>query len=332
MGRSLSLLSYMVMVEVSVCIVNYNTKERLKECLDSLYSQTRNIDYEVIVVDNNSADGSVEMLKQLYPGTILISNRLNLGFGQANNQAIEQSQGEYLLFLNPDTRLLTDVISTLRDFLQAHPKAGAVGCRLLNPDGSLQTSGYRFPTLVQALGNLFMLNRVLPYQFLRGYFGPVLGKIWGQFDPHDRLREVDYVTGACLMVRRKALQEIGYFDPAFFLYFEEKDLCLRLKRAGWQIYFTPEASVIHYLGGASKLCPEISLYHRYRSMVYFFQKHYRWQTGVLLRCILIMGSLFRMALALANSLIQPRRWGYLKRAIRLWGSVLRLAITRDPLL
>jgi hypothetical protein len=313
------------MIEVSVCIVNYNTKDRLKECIDSIYYQTKGIDYELIVVDNSSRDGSCDMVKCSYPEVILIANEENKGFARANNQAIRKSRGKYLLFLNPDTVLLSNVLVILRDFFQKYPQAGAVGCRLLNRDGSLQTSSYRFPTLIQALGNIFLLNRILPYQWLRANLGYKLGNLWGQFDPHDRIREVDYVTGACIMVRKDLLDKIGLFDPKFFLYFEEKDLCLRLKKAGWRVYFTPQASVMHYIAEASKLNKKYALFHRYRSMVYFYRKHYNRNILISLKGILTIGCIYRMLLSIIGCLGHPDKKIYLKDALTLWGSILKIA-------
>ncbi|MBW2618186.1 MAG: glycosyltransferase family 2 protein, partial [Deltaproteobacteria bacterium] len=240
---------------VSVLIVVYNAIAEAQDCLASLAERTSS-PIETIVVDNASPQGGAEGLARLFPQIRLIQNQENVGFARAVNQAAEASRGEYLLLLNPDARLLNDAVKLLADWLDTHPQAGLAGPRLVNPDGSLQTSTYCFPSLAQSAAHLFLLKKLLPLSLLRRLAPAWLGRRVGQLSRHDRPQPVDYCTGAALMLRRRVWEELGGLDERFFLYYEEKDLSLRAVRAGWQTWFVPAARVGHAIGASAETAPQ----------------------------------------------------------------------------
>jgi N-acetylglucosaminyl-diphospho-decaprenol L-rhamnosyltransferase len=248
-------------VSLCIVIVSYNVRDRLRDCLRNLSGQ------RVFVVDNASGDGSAAMARTEFPAVELIANTDNRGFAAACNQGIAASAEEFILILNPDTLATPSALQTLLDVMQADPRAGACGPRILNPDGSLQPSCRRFPTLPRLLLDEFGLGKLFPHSKL---FGGYRMTWWA----HDQLREVDQLMGAALLLRRAALEQVGPFDERFFMYFEEVDLCLRLHDAGWKVLFVPDAQVVH-LGGQSarQVLTEATLY-RYRSLGAFYRKHY----------------------------------------------------------
>lgn len=307
-------------MDCSVVIVNYNTGPLLEACLASVQRFADGVALEVLVVDNASTDRSLEALAR-FPEVRLVRNSENRGFACAVNQALELAQGRYVLLLNPDAVVVSPVVQELMGFLERHPDAGIVGPRLLNPDGSLQPSAYRFPTLVQAVGTALGLKRLVPVRWLRARAGRWLGRRFGQLDPHVEPRVVDYVTGACMLIRREVARQLGGFDPRFFLYFEEKDFCYRARRAGWATYFDPGAEVVHRIGGSSGQDPAITVVERCRSMRRFYEKHYGPLRCLALRGILIAAGSLRLAVA---ALARDRA------AVRAWASVLRLAAEQAP--
>ena len=232
------------MLDLSICIVNWNTEAVLEGCLRSVYQQTRGISYEIFVVDNASKDGSVEMVRTLFPSVHLIVNLENRGFAAANNQVIPLAKGRYILFLNPDTLIHDGAPNTMIQFMERHPEAGAVGCKLLNEDGSVQPSIRRFPSFSVALIESTILRRV---PFLRRKIKDF--KLEGF--SFDKAEEVDAVCGAALLVRKDVLDGVGLMDEAYFMFIEEMDLCHRIKAKGHKVYFAPEAHITH-LGGESR--------------------------------------------------------------------------------
>ena len=259
-------------VDLSIIVVNYETGPLLGECLASIRRFAGDVTLECIVVDNASTDGSLDALGS-FPEVQLVRNATNVGFGRAVNAALRMAKGRYLLLLNPDTVVVSPVFRILIAFLEAHPGVGIVGPRLMNVDGSLQTSAYRFPTLFQAAGSVLGLKRLVPVRLLRAVAGEWLGRHFGQLDPHRRPRSVNYVTGACMLIRREVAERLGGFDEQFFLYFEEKDFCLRACQQGWSVYFDPEAEVVHLIGGSSKGDPATTVVERFRSLRQYHDKH-----------------------------------------------------------
>lgn len=231
------------MKDLSIIIVNWNTKELLDKCLSSVYRFAVDIDYEIIVSDNGSEDGSIEMLNEKYKDVILIKNNDNLGFGKANNIAVKKSQGKCILFLNSDTELIDNSIKILFDYMCLNKNVGACGGTLLYPDKRLQLSFGNFPTFPRIVW--ITLSGILHIKYNKKPLGIVPYNITEPI-------KVDYIVGADLMVKKKTLDEIGVFDENFFAYFEETDLCYRIKKQGYEIWFLPQSKIIHVFEGSFK--------------------------------------------------------------------------------
>ena len=233
-------------LKLSVIIVNWNVKGLLEECLESLHAETalKSRDYEVLVVDNHSSDGSTQMVRNRYPDVRLIVNQENIGFARANNQALGLCRGEYLLLLNPDTVVRPGAVDRILEYAQAHPDAGIIGCRLLNMDGSLQRwTGGLFPSLSRLARHYLFWDNVWSRYRRR----PSLYLAYETFTDLD----VDWVSGACLRLRRKAIDDI-IFNEDFFMYGEDLELCWRLKQNGWRVVYTPAATILHHHGASMK--------------------------------------------------------------------------------
>jgi len=252
--------------DVSVVIVSYNTRDLLTECLRSVYRETQNLDLEVIVVDNASVDGSARMVQEEFSEASLIVNPENIGFAQATNLGIDASVGRYVLLLNPDTVILDRAIEHMVGFMDRHPKVGACGSRLVYPDGTFQRSFFPLPSLI---GGIHLYSAL----FERIHFlGRIVAAEW--IDPQpDRSRPVGYCSGACLLVSRRCLEEVGNLDGNYFLYTEEVDWCRRMWKAGWQVYYLAEAAVVHYLGASqTELAGGIRRLRQLSSDLYYLSK------------------------------------------------------------
>jgi len=253
-------------MDVSVVIVNWNTCDILRNCLVSLYANTRDVEFEVIVVDNASSDGSAEIIKKEFSQATLIENTENRGFTAANNQGMAVSEGRYVLLLNSDTVMLDGAIDKVVAFADAHPKAGITGCRVLNEDKTLQLSSFMFPSVLNMTLWVTYLFKLFPR---RRFFGRERMTWWDR----DDVREVDVLTGCFMLVRRKAMEQVGPMDEQFFMYFEETDWCYRFKQAGWKVMFTPCAEIIHIGGVSSKQVKPKMVWRWRKSMLLFFKKH-----------------------------------------------------------
>jgi GT2 family glycosyltransferase len=230
-------------LEVSIIIVNWNTVDLLRQCLRSVFAETQNINCEVIVIDNASTDDSVEMVRCEFGQTRLIANTRNVGFAAANNQGMAVANGRYVLLLNSDTVVLDNAVQETVAYADRYPDTAVVGCRILNPDRSLQNSCFMFPSLL----NWFLFSSYLYRLFPRSrFFGREQMSWW----PRDDAREVDVVTGCFMLVRKSAIDDVGMMDEGFFMYAEETDWCYRFKTKGWKNRFTPKGEIIH-IGGAS---------------------------------------------------------------------------------
>jgi GT2 family glycosyltransferase len=256
-------------LDVSIIIVNWNTKELLGNCLNSIYEQAGDVDYEVIVVDNASSDGSVEMLKKEFPDVCIIENTENRGFAVANNQAIKIAKGRYILLLNSDTIICDSAIEKTVRYADRHPEAAAVGCQVRESPDKIQMTCFRYPSLLtvflraSGLAALFKYNR---------FFGQEETLSWGR----DTEREVDIVSGMFMLVRHEAIRQVGLMDETYFLYFEDTDWCYRFFKAGWKMLFWPGARVVH-IGAGSKSTDQdgLRMFVQFqKSLLIFFKKHY----------------------------------------------------------
>lgn len=275
-------------MKLSIAIVNWNTKALLNQCLTSVYANLDGLEAEVIVVDNGSSDGSAEMVRREFPQVKLVEAGENLGFTKANNLAYNMSSGKYFLLLNSDTVVLPGAISALVSFLDEHEEAGAVGSKLLNPDGSLQRSCSPFPTPLSELLDALYLSKLFPNN---RFFGRYAMTHWD----FSVTREVDFAGGSCLLVRRKASDQVGLLDEDFIMYSEEADLCYRLKAAGWKVFFLPTAQVIHYGGQSSKQDVNRTSVELCRSKYKFMLKHYGRVSALSYRGVVLLSSVLRLA-------------------------------------
>ncbi|MGC9318006.1 MAG: glycosyltransferase family 2 protein [Armatimonadota bacterium] len=279
--------------ELSVCIVNWNTRDLLEDCLESIREAPDAVSREIIVVDNASGDGSAEMVRARHPEVALIANEENLGYAAANNQAIEQAAGSHVLLLNPDITVHPGALDALVDVLGRRPEAGAVAPRLILPDGSVQASCRSFPTpdvvLYEALG----LSRLFPRSRTFGRYRMT----WWDYDEE---RTVDQPMASALLLRGEALAEVGGMDEGFPMFFNDVDLCKRLWDAGWEVWFAPQASMDHVGGAATSQVRRRMLVESHRSFVRFYEKHYRgrlarWQY---VSALMLLGMGYRVRLAM----------------------------------
>ncbi len=281
---------------VCAVIVSYNTRELLERCLSDLRAQA-DVDLRAIVVDNASADASAELVRERFPEVELIELEENAGFARANNLAFERCTGEYVLLLNSDAFLALGAIAELVAAARRHPRAGAVGPRLLNPDRTLQRSAWPFPRVGRLMLEAFMLHRPLRRLGLLEDLGT-----WA----HDEERPVDFLIGACLLLRRDALDEVGGFDEDFWLYGEEADLQRRLYDSGWEVVFTPRTTTEH-VGGASSSVSLTRLRHFYSGQRRFLTKHGGRLAWPLARLALLIGSLLRGRWSAARVAVERQR-------------------------
>jgi len=254
-------------IDLSIIIVSFNVRDLLDACLKSVHETARGaLRQEVIVVDNASTDGSARMVRQHYPNVRLIVNRENRGFAAANNQGIGESRGRYVLLLNPDTQVLDDALAVMVDFLDTHPTFGAAGACLLYPDGSFQHSAFRFPGPMQCFFDFFPIHHRLLNSRLNGRYP----RAWYE---RGEPFTIDHPLGACLMVRRETIEQVGLLDEGFFMYCEEIDWCWRMRKAGWQIACVPRARVIHHAGASTGQFRDTMFVALWRSRFRLFEKH-----------------------------------------------------------
>ena len=269
------------MMDVSICIVNWNSSDLLCDCLASIYSQNWESSFEIIVVDNASADSSVAMLRLHFPQVCLVANTRNMGFAAANNQAIAIARGRYIWLLNNDTVVLPGALDTMVCFMEEHPDAGVVGCKTYNGDGSLQLTCRAFPTLRMQFLRTLYLDRLLANV---RWFGDFYYTYWN----YDSIRIVDIVQGSSMFTRRPVLAEVGMLDEQFFMYSEEVDWCYRLKRHGWKTYFTSDAQIIHY-GGQSGIKQSVDTrIAMQKSKLRYFVKYHGRLHAVLVRILFVV--------------------------------------------
>lgn len=287
------------LLDLTVVVVNYNVRDFLENALESVERAASDIEAEVIVVDNDSADGSVEMVRQRFPGVRVIANRENVGFSAANNQALKIARGRAILLLNPDTIVQEDTLRVMLRFMADHPEAGAVGCMILNPDGTFAPESRRaFPTPAVALSRILGLSRLFPRSRLFGRYNMT-------YLPPDVATEVDALSGSCMLIRRAALVGTSgesidegappslLFDEGFFMYGEDLDLCYRIQLSGWKLFYTPATQIIHYKGESTKKGDLRYVKLFYGAMLRFTEKHFSGQYSSLFRAAIRAGIFVR---------------------------------------
>jgi len=262
-------------VDVSVIVVNYNVREYLANALRSLRASLQGVRSEVIVVDNASADGSVEMIRKQFPRVRLIVSDENSGFAHANNLALRKAKGRYLLLLNPDTLVREDTVRVMRSYLEKHPEVGLAGCKILNPDGTFQLAARRsFPTPWTAFTRIVGLSRLFPSSKLFGRYNLTYRSVEESY-------EVDAVSGSFMFLRRDVYEKVGGLDEAFFMYGEDLDWCYRIQRAGWKINYVHATSIIHYKGESTRRSNLDEIRTFYEAMQVFVGKHFKYPKWLL---------------------------------------------------
>lgn len=321
------------MVDLSICIVTLNACDYLRNCLRSIYEQSEylvaadsvpaipspssdlpssgsdTLSFELTIVDNGSTDGTVGMLQQEFSAIQLILNDKNHGFAKPINQALRVSSGNYLLVLNPDTIILPGALNVLVSFLKSHVDVGICGPKVLNRDGSLQRACRRGVSRPWAAFSYFSgLSSLFPKSKLFG------GYLLNYMD-ENATHEVDGVSGSCMLIRRKVIEQVGYFDEIFFAYQEDADYCFQVKKAGWKIVYCPQAQIIHYGGqGGSRVQPYRSIYEWHRSYYLYYRKNLAKDYFFLFNWIyyLLMG--FKLVVSLIANTLRSEKFAGPRRA------------------
>lgn len=286
-------------MKVSVIIVNYNVKYFLEVCLHSTLRALKGIEGEVIVVDNNSQDGSTAFVKERFPEVVLLENTENKGFSRANNQAVAIARGEYILFLNPDTVLPEDFFRKTLGYIDVHPEVGSIGPRLIDGKGIFAPDAKKsFPTLSVALFKATGINKLLPKS---PYFNKYYAVDVGEFE----VAKVESLSGCCMMMRRKAIEEAGgAFDEDYFMYFEDGDLCYRIRKAGYVNIYFPETTVIHYKGESTRKTTLSYVKIFNEAFAIFARKHYGKQNARLFIFFINLGIVLRAILSVVKTLLK----------------------------
>src|SRR5271154_3287028 len=287
-------------IDISVVVVGWNARHYLELCLESLAKAPPRRSTEVLVVDNASTDGSVEMIEARFPWVKLIRSSENLGFAKGNNVAIRQCQGRYIALVNPDVIVFPDCLDTLADFLDRNPKVGNVGPRVFNPDMTQQSTCRRFPTLWNNFCSATQLERIFKgSSFFAGehmfYF------------PHDRTRTVDVIVGCFSMIRREAFDDVGLLDEGLFMYGDDVDWCRRARNAGWQVVFYPDARAIHDRGKTTAPFPVRFAVAQQRSVLHYWMKHHTFLGVLGIRSIMFFHHLLRYSIAVLSSLADSQK-------------------------
>jgi GT2 family glycosyltransferase len=281
------------MVKLSVIIVNYNVQHFLEQCLHSVRKASKNANIEIFVVDNNSVDGSVQMVKEKFPEVILIENKRNTGFSYANNQAIRVSTGEYVLLLNPDTVVEEDTFEKVIGFMDSHPEAGGLGVKMLDGKGNFLPESKRgLPTPSVAFYKIFGFSRIFPRS-------KTFGRYHLGFLDKDKTHQVEILSGAFMLMRRSVLDKVGLLDETFFMYGEDIDLSYRILQGGYKNYYFPETRIIHYKGESTKKSSVNYVFVFYRAMVIFANKHFSQNNAKLFSFLINIAIYLRAGMAIA---------------------------------
>jgi GT2 family glycosyltransferase len=279
--------------DLSIVIVSWNTCSELRGCLLSILAAAPG-SMEVTVVDNASSDGSADMVEKEFAGVRLIRNKDNLGFAVGSNIGINASRGRYVMLLNPDSEVRPGAFSRLLDFADSRPDAGIIGIKVLNSDGSIQYSCRHFPTLMAGIFRNTILGHFFPRNvYIRDY-------LLAEWD-HSEVREVDWVSGAALVMRREFIEDVGLLDERFFMYCEDVDLGYRAMLEGWKVVYFPDAVVVHARAKSSDRTPNRMILEFHRSMYKFFRKHYLSKSSILVRLLVPMGLTARASFFIARN-------------------------------
>lgn len=295
-------------MDISIIIVNWNTKYLLIECLDSIFQTIKSINFEVWVVDNGSKDGSIEAIRDRYPDINTIENMMNRGFASANNRALKQIKGRYALLLNTDARLTDRAVEHLFNFMETTPEAGMACGQLLNPDGSKQNSFANFPSVISLLSNETILRTLFPNRFpskRKEYTSPI---------------KIESCIGACMIVRKRAMDEVGLLDETYFFFFEETDWACRMKKAGWNSYFVPDARIIHGQGKTVGANSNARIMF-YRSRYIYIKKWHR-RSYLAMRIIIFTRLLINAELNLAGVMVTFGMYPAIKKKLEIYAGLI----------
>ena len=283
--------------KLSIIIVSYNTKDLLIQCLSSIFEQTVDLDFEIIVVDNNSTDESVMEVKVKFPQVKVIVNEINLGFAKASNHGLRLMKGKYALLLNPDTVVLDNALDKMVKFMEGHKRTGILGCRIFNGDGSLQRAAFPPPSLWTSIASSLNLGRLLPSGASRYYryhlerlFPPHLTNCYYDhiYKTIQKPFRVGWVSGACLLIRRSTIKDVGFLDENLFLFGEDADWCCRTRKKNWGVTLFPDAQIIHFGGMSTSGSLSISIGSSHYSRLYFAKKHFGHSAVFILKCISLL--------------------------------------------
>ena len=301
-------------MDLSIIVVSWNTKDLITECLRSLEKELQDWTgrAEIIVVDNGSTDGTQAALKKRFPRVRLIQNKKNLGFAAANNIGMRAAHGRFFLLLNSDTKVFPGAVPTLFRFVSRRPRVGAAGARLLNPDGTLQVSCYPSPTLLREFWRLFHLDR-----FYR--MGSYDMEAWAP----DKPRPVDTILGACMLLRKSVLEQIGLMDESYFMYSEEIDLCQRIRLSGGEVYWVPAAVIEHRGGSSTSLLRDEMFLLLYRSKILYFRKFYGHLGAALYKILLFTAGLARILISPFSGWFHPEKKGSSRRLASSYARLIR---------
>jgi N-acetylglucosaminyl-diphospho-decaprenol L-rhamnosyltransferase len=283
---------------LDVCIVSYRSRDMLRDCLESLYAHPPTCPMNVRVVDNDSRDGTAELVRERFPQVDLVASRENLGFGKATNLLIGRGSAPYVLALNPDTRMTPQALDTLLELMESRPEVGIAGCRLVLEDGSEDHAAKRsFPTIAGSLGHFTGVGR-------RADAHPALAQYRA---PDVQAGPVDCVNGAFMLMRRAALDDVGHFDEGFWMYMEDIDLCYRFVQAGWTVWYEPSATVVHVKWGSSGKVRSARLTYAFHYGMYrFYRKHYAPRRSVLTNAAVYAGIGAKCAWSIATAPLRRR--------------------------
>lgn len=309
-------------VDLSIITVSWNVRELLRECLNSVdrcrpqhscaggNPSHQELNLEMIVVDGGSNDGSPDMVREEFPWVKLIVSAENLGFPRGNNIGLNFAHGRNILLLNPDTIILEDTLSQMVNYVDHDMSIGGLGAQLLNPDLTVQSSRRRFPTFWTAIFESTWLKTIAPPSIMQSYYAQDL--------PDNEINDVDWVTGACLMVPKRVVNDVGLMDEAYFMYSEELDWCRRIKEAGWRIVYFPKARIIHYIGKSSEQAVTARHINFQRAKLRYFRKYHGRLTVNLLRIFLLFNYMWQMGVEAAKGLVGHKRSLRVQRIQAYW--------------